>query len=404
VIQDSFMSDLQPRVGFGDAESDMIVECIKYYRSNNQDPPYDGIYQKRFEEEFCKLIDQSGRAVAVCSGSAACYLAIKSLQLPKGSSVLLSPVSDTSSIMAILLADLKPIIVDTSPESYNSSLQQFSEAFSSDVSAIYLVHTYGTPADVVNISRYARSKKIKLIEDCSQSPFAYVNDNGEQRYVGTFGDVSAFSTMYRKTLHTCSSGGIVFTKSLEVYHKIIEFSDRGRKKWDNKFTARDIGSTEEISLNYNTNELSSAVGIASLARLKQTIHARLELACRLADGLNEYSKYLSPMKFNSGSSPFLFPVVFTDAGLRIKDVLFEQLKRDNIPFAPSYQCFAYTWPIAQRKIDSSLVSYIRRGFKRSIYSENATKLNKKVFNLFLHEGYTLGYIDYIVESFRSALS
>ena len=38
--------------------------------------------------------------------------------------------------------------------------------------------------------------------------------------VGTFGDVSAFSTMYRKNLAANSSGGMIFTKKYNTYKKI----------------------------------------------------------------------------------------------------------------------------------------------------------------------------------------
>ena len=38
-----------------------------------------------------------------------------------------------------------------------------------------------------------------------------------KRRVGTFGDVAAFSTMYRKTLTAGASGGIVYSKDLDIY-------------------------------------------------------------------------------------------------------------------------------------------------------------------------------------------
>ena len=53
-----------------------------------------------------------------------------------------------------------------------------------------------------------QKKKIKLLEDCSQSIGAEVNG----KKIGTFGDISAFSTMYRKNLAANSSSGLVFTK------------------------------------------------------------------------------------------------------------------------------------------------------------------------------------------------
>ena len=53
-----------------------------------------------------------------------------------------------------------------------------------------------------------KKKKIFLLEDCSQAIGAKVNN----KFVGSFGDIAAFSTMYRKNLAANSSGGIVLPK------------------------------------------------------------------------------------------------------------------------------------------------------------------------------------------------
>ena len=187
------------RKAFGEAEILGIKECIDYYQELETDPPYDGFFQKRFEKCFTNKMG-GGYSIAVSSGSSACYLAIKSLELPKGSTVLMSPVTDTSSLCSIILAGLRPVIVDTTKGSYNSSLNEFEQAYSEDVSAIYIVHCYGVPADILNVQNFCKKKKIKLIEDCSQSPFAYVSTVNGRRYVGSFGDTAAFSTMYRKNV------------------------------------------------------------------------------------------------------------------------------------------------------------------------------------------------------------
>ena len=237
------------REAFGKEEINSINDCIKYYQDIKGDPPYDGLFQKRFEKEFSKKMG-GGYSLAVSSGSTSCFLALQALELPKGSTVLMSPVTDTSTLCSILLCDLNPVIVDTKNSSYNSSLSQFKEAYSRDVSAIYLVHTYGVPADIQNIVDFCKRNKIKLIEDCSQSPFAYLSTKQGKKYVGSFGDISAFSTMYRKTIHTSSSGGIVFTKNKNLYKVLVEYSDRGRPKWSNGYNPREPGEVSRIAHNF----------------------------------------------------------------------------------------------------------------------------------------------------------
>ena len=153
------MKSPSPREAFGDNEISNIYKFVDYYRSKKADPPYDGKFQREYENNFSLKMGEEGFACAVSTGSSACFLAIQSLELPKNSRVLVSPVSDSSSLIGILLAGLKPILVDTQEESYNSGLKEFQEAYSSDVSAIYLVHTYGNP-EKSNKSRISAKQKI----------------------------------------------------------------------------------------------------------------------------------------------------------------------------------------------------------------------------------------------------
>ena len=75
------------RNAFGEDEEKALLECISYYRKKNQDPPYDGFFQKKYEKAFSNKIGD-GFTIAVNTGSSACYLAILSLELPKGSTIL----------------------------------------------------------------------------------------------------------------------------------------------------------------------------------------------------------------------------------------------------------------------------------------------------------------------------
>jgi dTDP-4-amino-4,6-dideoxygalactose transaminase len=377
------------RFAFGTNERNMVVECLNYYESQAQDPPYSGHFQRRFESDFSSKM-RGGYSLAVSSGSNASYVAIRSLELPKNKNkILMSPVTDTSSLISILLAGYTPIILDTTRYSYNTSLEQVLDAYRRDVGAVYLVHSYGVNADVVNISNFCRRQNLKLIEDCSQSPFASVDSN---TYVGSYGDISVFSTMYRKSLHTSSSGGVLFTKSVNLYHSIVEYSDRGRSKWDSKTTKFDEGNVKKLSLNFNTNEFSCAIGIASLARINSTISRRMSLVKRLVRKLSPANRYLDVMKFPEGSSVFLVPIIFTSDGQKHMAKLFDVLTANSIPHAPEYHCFAYDWDLAKR--NTKLVNRLRGDFIK-IYFENACRLKQSSFNLYLHEGYNEEYVDFI---------
>ena len=385
------------RKAFGKCEEKALLECIQYYRNRDEDPPYDGYFQKKYQSSYSEKMG-GGYSIAINTGSSACYLAILSLELDKGSKVLLSPVTDTSSLISIIMAGLKPVIVDTKSDSYNASLNEFMEAYSDDVSAIYLVHTYGSPADIVSISDFCKRKKIKLIEDCSQSPFAYVNINGDKKFVGSFGDVAATSTMYRKTLQTSSSGGIFYTKNYNLYKVALEYSDRGRPKWDSKFNPREPGNVSRIGLNLNTSEFSCSIGLASLARVDEAIETRTKLISYLYKGIKGKQNIFKGMDFPIGSSPFLVPIIINlEYKREIKNFLY-QLKKYEIPHSYPYNCFVYDWEITKSHIKDTFFQRLIRKGKRNIYSNNAEIVKSSTINIFLHEGYTEEYVDYIVRS------
>ena len=98
------------------------------------------------------------------------------------------------------------------------------------------------------------------------------------------------------------------------------------------------------------------------------------------------------MTFPEGSSVFLVPIILTFDGQQNRTKLFDTLTENSIPYAPEYHCFAYDWALAKR--NTRLINRLRGDFIK-IYSANACKLKPITFNLYLHEGYTEEYIDFI---------
>jgi dTDP-4-amino-4,6-dideoxygalactose transaminase len=223
----------------------------------------------------------------------------------KGSEVLVSPITDPGSLAAIVLNGLKPRLMDSMPGSYNVGPEQFAARITPEVTGAVVVHAAGQAAPVDKIVEIAHARGIKVLEDCAQAHFAKLRG----RPVGTFGDIAAFSTMYRKAHMTGPSGGLVYAQDLEIFRRALAHADRGKPRWREDFSDRDPSAYLFPALNHNTDEISCAIGIASLARLTQTIIARQafvsDLVARLVDG----SKVCKPYPFFPTTSPFFYPVV-----------------------------------------------------------------------------------------------
>ena len=210
------------RRAIGDSETAMIKEVLSYYQEQDADFGYQGHFEERYCEAFAKA-QGGGYADAVTTGTAALYVALAALDLAEGSEVLVSPITDPGSVNAIILNRLIPRTMDSAPGSYNIGIDQVVERITPETKAVLIVHAAGRAvADIVSIVDVCRSKGIYIVEDCSQAHHASI-DAG---VVGNFGDIAAFSTMYRKAHITGATGGVVFSRDRELHRQAMAHADR----------------------------------------------------------------------------------------------------------------------------------------------------------------------------------
>jgi perosamine synthetase len=280
-----------------------------------------------------------------------------------------------------------PILIDSEKNSYNTSLKKIKERITKKTSLIQLTHAGGEPTrDIKEISKFAKKRNIFLLEDCSQSIGAEINN----KKVGNFGDVAAFSTMYRKNLAANSSSGIVFTKNFKLYRKILAYADRGKILWNKKLDLRDPKHSLFPALNWNTDEFSCAMGYANLKRLSKTNNMRkkfLEILIKLLQKQNIRS--CKPLNYNRGYAPFYFPIQYDAKVLRISKKKFtDALIKEGIPLGWQYGCLVSNWNWAKK--------YLSDKFK----SKNALLTRDKCFHLYLNENYGLREALDIVNSIK----
>src|SRR5262249_51015710 len=145
--------------------------------------------------------------------------------------------------------------------------------------------------------------------------------------VGSFGDIAAFSTMYRKAHMTGPSGGVVFTKSRELYQLAMAHADRGKPRWRDDFSDRDPSAYLFPALNHNTDEISCAIGLASLRRLRHTIIARLAFVSDFVARLVDASEVCTPYPFSPTDSPFFYPVLVETNAIQCNKIEFAEAVR-----------------------------------------------------------------------------
>jgi perosamine synthetase len=362
---------MPPRLALGDGEVRLIQEAIAFYRGQKIDPGYQGHFEKLYTDAFVGMMGR-GYADAVATGTAALYIALAALDLPKGSEVLVSPITDPGTLAAIVLNGLTPRLVDSKPDSYNIGPEQFLGRITPEVSAAVIVHSIGQACEIDTIVGAARERGIKVVEDCSQSHGAKLAG----KPVGVFGDIAAFSTMYRKAHITGASGGIVYTANLELFRQALAHADRGKPRWRQDFDDRNPATYLFPALNFHTDEISCAIGLSSLSRLTDTIVRRLAFVADLSARLIDEATTCRPYGYSPGDSPFIYPIVVDPTRISCDKTEFAKaVEMEGIGLNPHYQYVVADWP------------YMKPYLADDFDTPNARSIRDRSFCLYLNENY-----------------
>ncbi len=313
-----------------------------------------------------------GYADAVATGTASLFVALAALDLPKGSQVLISPITDPGSLSAIIPNGLTPKLCDSKPGSYNIGVEQVVARLTPEVSAICLVHAAGQAAEADKIVEAAHARGVRVLDDPSQAHGAKIMG----RPVGTFGDIAAFSTMYRKAHMIGPSGGVVYCRDLDLFRRVLAHADRGKPRWRDDFSDRDPSTYLFPALNHHTDEISCAIGVASLGRLENTITRRLSYVSDVVAGLAESARICRPYPMSPNNSPFFFPIIVDLDRISCSKIEFtEAVLKEGIDLNPHYRFVVDEWPWVQ--------PYLADEFK----TDNARNIRDRSFCLYLNENY-----------------
>src|SRR5439155_1231090 len=142
-----------------------------------------------------------------------------------------------ATVLAILAAGARPVLVDASAESYNLDAAAVAAAITPRTRAIVPVHLYGQPADLDAIAALARQHNLVVVEDSAQAHGARYKG----KRVGLFGHAAAVSFYPSKNLGAYGDGGMVVINDARVpvpIHLQEACAGLGYKKGDFPVTER----------------------------------------------------------------------------------------------------------------------------------------------------------------------
>lgn len=268
---------LKNREQFNEAEKSAVMRLFDESISSGQAFGYNGPEEAVFCKEFAEFMG-GGYADGVNSGTNAVYVALRALELPPFSEVVVSAITDPGGIMPIVMIGCIPMVADTMPNSYNIGPEQVEALITPRTGAIVVAHIGGEPADIEGIMKVAAKYKLPVIEDCAQSHGASING----KKVGSFGSYGAFSLMFGKHFCTGGQGGAVFCQTEDLYWRERRAADRGKP-------FNQSGHTNTIpAINCNLDEIHAVIGRVQLGKLPSIIARKQNFVQMLKDrGIGE---------------------------------------------------------------------------------------------------------------------
>jgi dTDP-4-amino-4,6-dideoxygalactose transaminase len=175
------------------------------------------------EAEFAALLG-ARYALAVSSCSAALFLSLKALDLPRGAKVLIPAFTFAAVPSSIVHADCVPVLVEVGAN-YRVDMADF-EAKLDDAQAVMISHMRGHTSDMDAIMALCDARGIPVIEDAAHS----LGTTWNGRNIGTIGKVGCFSFQSYKLVNA-GEGGIMVTDDPELAARAIIMSGAYEENW-----------------------------------------------------------------------------------------------------------------------------------------------------------------------------
>jgi dTDP-4-amino-4,6-dideoxygalactose transaminase len=297
---------------------------------------------QKFEEHF-KQYANVPYALATTNCTTALHLALISHGIGKGDEVIVPSLTFVATSNAILYTGARPVFADIiSLEHPLMDPEDIEKKITKRTKAILLMHYAGYPCDMEKIQSLARKNGLYIIEDAAHAVGSYYGD----KMCGTIGDAGCFSFFANKNIST-GEGGMLVTRNKNVYDRLSKIRSHGMTSltWDRVKGHSYSYDVVDLGYNYRTTEISSAIGIVQLGKLRMNNKNRDKLFAEYVKRLSNCHNLTIPFSGLTEQSRYarhLFPIVL-DKNIDRQKFMF-QLKGQGIQTSihyPPVHTFSY---------------------------------------------------------------
>ena len=327
---------------------------------------------KLFEIDFATYCGTK-HCIGVGNGLDALVLIFKAYihlgKLQKGDEVIVPANTYIASILAVLQADLIPVLVEPRLETFNINPEEIEAKITSKTKAILPVHLYGQLAEMKAINEIAQKHNLLVIEDAAQ---AHGSQFSENEKAGNLSHAAGFSFYPGKNLGALGDAGAITTNDDALAEVLFSMRNYGSKvKYEN----------EIIGVNSRLDELQAAFLNIKLKQLDSENEFRRSMAKRYLSEIKN-DKIIMPSWDLSQNHVFHLFVIRTSNRTDLQNYLKENGVETMIhyPIPPHKQKAMECWnllefPITEKIHNEVLSIPLNSGLKASEIQHIITTLN-----------------------------
>lgn len=229
-------------------------------------PNVDGL-----EKDLENFLNANVKVAALSAGTAALHLALIECGVVYGDEVICQSMTFSASANPIAYCGAIPVFIDSEKDTWNMCSKALREAIVDRTAkgkkpkAIIVVHLYGMPAKMDEITAIAGRYKIPVIEDAAEA----LGSTYKGKACGTFGRFGILSFNGNKII-TTSGGGALVCHTQEDKDKAVFLSTQARDNAPHY-------QHSQIGYNYRMSNIVAGIGRGQMEVLNDRVEARRKM-------------------------------------------------------------------------------------------------------------------------------
>jgi dTDP-4-amino-4,6-dideoxygalactose transaminase len=235
-----------------------------------------------FEETLGAYLGEGQYVTALSAGTAAIHLGLILLGVSAGDEVICQSFTFAASANPIIYQGAHPIFVDSEKGTWNMDPELLEEAIVDRLKktkrlpkAIIVVHLYGMPARMDEITRIAQRYDIPILEDAAEA----LGSEYKGRKCGTLGDMGVFSFNGNKII-TTSGGGALVCHTPEEQQRTKFFATQAREDMP-------YYHHHHVGFNYRMSNVCAGIGRGQMLVLDEHVARRHEIQAMYSELLKD---------------------------------------------------------------------------------------------------------------------